>query len=210
MWNRLYFMVSLFFGIALNVPSAAMGQTVSTITVWNARFHYADGHTEISAKEYATESEAVAGAQKAMVLWNQAYPGEIVRAEPVAVQVKRVQLEVPKKPVENVTYSQTVTTQVSYPPKTPAAKTTSLKGKTFQGSETLQGYGQLTFRFQANNIVEMFDAKETVRGRWQQQGANVTLRFWNGNVVYRGTIDGTAISGTAFNGKSNWTWIVSR
>jgi hypothetical protein len=78
------------------------------------------------------------------------------------------------------------------------------------GSEDLQGYGELEFRFRANGRVTMIDADGPHAGTFTSTGNRVTLRFHNGAVVYSGTIDGETLTGTATNGKTNWTFTVSQ
>lgn len=56
----------------------------------------------------------------------------------------------------------------------------------------------------------MQDAKETVLGNWTGNDSTVTLRFFNGGVVYSGTIKGQSMSGSARNGKETWTWAVKQ
>jgi S1-C subfamily serine protease len=80
----------------------------------------------------------------------------------------------------------------------------------WSGSENLAGFGNLRFNFVSSTAVFMHDAKETIMGNWSLQGVNVTLRFYNGTVVYTGQINGQTISGSASNGKDRWTWSVSR
>jgi hypothetical protein len=83
-----------------------------------------------------------------------------------------------------------------------------LAGTVWAGSERLAGYGKLRFILKANNRAVMHDAKSTMDGTWQQAGNQVTLRFDNGRVVYRGMLDGETLSGTASNGQRRWTWSV--
>jgi hypothetical protein len=99
-------------------------------------------------------------------------------------------------------------------PPTPGGETTpksvSLPGTTWVGSETLQGYGRLEFRFVDANRVKMVDAQAEVIGTWYRNGNTVTLSFYNGNCYYAGTINGNQISGRATAGKTSFTWSVSR
>jgi hypothetical protein len=83
-----------------------------------------------------------------------------------------------------------------------------LAGTVWSGSEQLAGYGKLSFRLKANNRATMQDAQETMEGTWHQQGSQVTLRFDEGRVVYRGTLNGDTLSGSASNGEQRWTWSV--
>ncbi len=89
----------------------------------------------------------------------------------------------------------------------PARAGGSLNG-TWSGSETLGGYGRLTFRFSGGS-VQMIDAKDVVNGSYSHSGGQVTLSFYNNNVIYRGTVSGNSMSGSATNGRVNWSWSVS-
>ena len=92
------------------------------------------------------------------------------------------------------------------PPKTPA----EILAGSWVGGETLKGYGRLEFNFNANGNVVMIDLKETTMGQWNSNGQNIDLLFYKGTVLYKGTINGRAISGTATNARDNWTWSVSK
>ncbi len=88
--------------------------------------------------------------------------------------------------------------------------------KIFTGTETLPGYGKLSFALYTNGRVVMTDAKSTAEGLWRQQGDQYTLSFENGAVVYTGTLNGAALSGAATSpsarqeGLKTWTWSVQR
>src|SRR5262249_9271940 len=73
-------------------------------------------------------------------------------------------------------------------PGVPAA-TAKLVGSLWVGSETLPGFGKLSFEFIDARQVVMVDAKETAEGTWSQKGNQVTLRFYGGRVVYTGTLE---------------------
>ncbi|MCI0683285.1 MAG: trypsin-like peptidase domain-containing protein [Gemmataceae bacterium] len=88
-------------------------------------------------------------------------------------------------------------------------QTSNLSGSTWDGSETLPGFGRLRFQFVGNIQVIMIDAKETMRGSFVHTGNIVTLTF-GGGVVYNGIINGNSMSGSASNGRTNWTWSVTR
>ena len=83
-----------------------------------------------------------------------------------------------------------------------------LVNATASGGENLQGYGALSFRFNAGGAATMYDSDGASSGRWQRNGNQVTLHFYNGKVVYQGTIQGDQISGSASNGARNWEWNV--
>jgi predicted Zn finger-like uncharacterized protein len=87
----------------------------------------------------------------------------------------------------------------------PEGKPGSLEGATFQGQETLAGYGALRFEFLANGQAIMHDRDGRSSGQWQSTGDQVTLTF-HGNVVYKGTLNGRTLSGTATNSETQWTW----
>ena len=82
------------------------------------------------------------------------------------------------------------------------------------GTETLAGYGRLSFELHKDGRVVMTDAKDTAEGVWRRQGNQYTLSFANGAIVYVGTENGTTISGTASGpaarqaGRQTWNWSV--
>lgn len=78
------------------------------------------------------------------------------------------------------------------------------------GSETLADYGKLTFQMNPGGRAVMIDAKETSEGTWQQTGNQITLRFYDGRVVYTGTLNGSSLSGSASNGRTQWNFTVRR
>ncbi len=85
-----------------------------------------------------------------------------------------------------------------------------LAGTGWMGRENLQGYGDLRFRFLNNNQVIMVDEQATTTGAYGQNGNQVTLRFYDGQTVYSGTIQGNRMSGSARgpNGQT-WSWAVT-
>jgi hypothetical protein len=86
----------------------------------------------------------------------------------------------------------------------------------FVGAETLPGYGKLSFALYAGGRAVMTDAKSTSEGIWRQEGAQFTLSFANGSVVYTGALNGATLSGAATSpstrqeGVQSWTWNVRR
>ncbi|MFO0867217.1 MAG: hypothetical protein U0744_21690, partial [Gemmataceae bacterium] len=80
----------------------------------------------------------------------------------------------------------------------------------YAGSETLQGYGDLTMELSANGVAFMTDKDGRREGTWSQDAGQVVIKFYAGNCIYRGTPQGNEIAGTAVAGKSNWTWRVTR
>jgi hypothetical protein len=85
-----------------------------------------------------------------------------------------------------------------------------LNGSVWSGSENLDGFGALKFEFFPGGKVVMTDAKDRVDGTYTLNGGQVRLAFFNGTVIYSGTVNGPQLSGTASNGKSNWAWSVRR
>lgn len=85
----------------------------------------------------------------------------------------------------------------------------NLAGTTWSGSETLRGFGALTFQFNPGGQAVMIDAAGRTEGTWNQNGNNVTLTI-AGTVTYTGTIQGNAMRGNATNGNNNWNWTVTR
>jgi hypothetical protein len=83
----------------------------------------------------------------------------------------------------------------------------SLAGRSFAGTETLPGYGAVTFRYVDANTVEMIDKHGTTRGSYTQNGTQVTMTF--GTVVYTGETRGDVISGSARDSRSNWNFTVN-
>jgi transglutaminase-like putative cysteine protease len=85
-----------------------------------------------------------------------------------------------------------------------------LGGSVWSGSESLDGYGALRFEFFAGGKVEMTDARDRVSGTYTQEGTRVRLAFFNGRVVYNGTVNGPQLAGSAGNGRTDWKWSVRR
>jgi hypothetical protein len=91
---------------------------------------------------------------------------------------------------------------------------TPLKGKAtrYVGSEDLAGYGKLAFFLYPGSRAVMVDARDSVEGTWQQSGNQYTIAFFNGAVIYHGTLNGTTLSGTASGpgarqrGRHSWNW----
>lgn len=96
------------------------------------------------------------------------------------------------------------------PPVTPPQPkiTSSLVGTTWIGSESLETYGRLEFRFGPNGQVVMIDAAGESTGSYNVQGNTVTLTFHGGKCIYTGTINGQEISGSAQAGGKTWTFSV--
>jgi hypothetical protein len=80
----------------------------------------------------------------------------------------------------------------------------------WSGVEGLAGYGKLAFRFLDDRRVVMEDRDGSTEGAWELKRNTVTLRFYNGSVVYTGTLRQAVLSGTATNGRTTWSWTVTR
>ncbi len=91
------------------------------------------------------------------------------------------------------------------PPNVP-----TLVGSLWTGSENLAGFGELSFRFEAEGKAVMKDAKTAVNGTWSQTGNQVTISF--NNCVYQGTLQDDKLTGTArySMGEAQWTFSVTR
>ena len=81
----------------------------------------------------------------------------------------------------------------------------TLVGSTWTGTETLAGYGDLTFRFLPDGQASMTDKDGDTAGTYKQDGNSVTLNFGK-SISYTGAVQGTAMKGTATNGKKSWTF----
>jgi hypothetical protein len=57
------------------------------------------------------------------------------------------------------------------------------------GHETLGGYGSLRFAFSGSGVT-MYDKDGATSGTWEQNGQSITMRFYQGTVVYSGTMGG--------------------
>lgn len=96
-------------------------------------------------------------------------------------------------------------------PAPAAPQQVNLAGSTWTGTENLQGFGRLSFQFQAGGQVNMTDASGVSQGTWIQQGNQVTLTFANGQLTYRGIINGQVMSGNAGNVRgASWTFSLRR
>ena len=56
----------------------------------------------------------------------------------------------------------------------------------------------------------MIDADGETPGTYSIQNNRVTLQFYNDTVTYTGTMNGQAITGTASNGQSTWSFSIKR
>lgn len=86
------------------------------------------------------------------------------------------------------------------------------KAQRWVGTETLAGFGKLSFSLYSDGRAVMVDARDTVEGTWTRKGQNMTLTFFNGSVVYQGTVNGASLAGTAsgpasrMNTRTTWAW----
>lgn len=90
------------------------------------------------------------------------------------------------------------------PVPTPAA---GVAGTTWSGTESLAGFGNLTFQFLADGKAFMIDAKQKVGGKWAQAGSQVTITF--GDCEYVGTVQGDKMAGKARFTKRDMEWTFS-
>ncbi|MBX9680212.1 MAG: hypothetical protein K2X38_15740 [Gemmataceae bacterium] len=86
-------------------------------------------------------------------------------------------------------------------------------GASFQGQESLDAFGAVTFRFGTTGEAEMIDAQSRVRGSYAFDVDEITIRFkdcvYVGRLLPNGRIAGTARYTTAQNNTS-WTFNVER
>jgi len=85
-----------------------------------------------------------------------------------------------------------------------------LVGSEWAGTENLKGYAKLRFQFLEGGQAFMIDNDGKSPGRYVQNGAKVSLSFYDDKVLYVGTISGQTMSGSAQNGKSSWTFKLTR
>jgi hypothetical protein len=128
---------------------------------------------------------------------------------------------VPQKQDAIVTWSPSLSkdTPIAFAGKAPVDVARALPTETprrFAGSETLPGYGKLSFAMYSNGRAIMTDAQSTAEGIWRQQGNQFTLSFANGSVIYTGVLNGATISGTATSpgarqeATKTWNWTVQQ
>ena len=102
-----------------------------------------------------------------------------------------------------------LTPDVPRPGHDPAPRPAGLANSTFRGGETPQNYGKLEFRFGGGGLVDMVDNDGTTPGQYSISGHSVTLRFYDGRVVYTGTLDGDILHGSGqTNDGRSWTFSV--
>ena len=91
--------------------------------------------------------------------------------------------------------------------------TSGLVNTTWIGTENLQDFGRLEFRFMADGKVLMIDAAGQTMGTFSQQGQTLTLTFGEGNktVTYQGNINGNTFAGNASNVNGGlWAFTVAK
>jgi hypothetical protein len=88
------------------------------------------------------------------------------------------------------------------------AQDRSAPSKVWTGSEDLARYGDLSFEVFGGGRVLMTDTDGVHEGTWRQSGGTVTLYFYEGKVVYSGSLRGNVLSGTARNDRTTWNWSV--
>lgn len=97
------------------------------------------------------------------------------------------------------------------PGPAPGPAPNTIAGTTWEGSETLGGFGKLKFQFEPDGKVIMYDAKwaerGTVGGSWTQTGNQLKIGFKD--CVYEGTINGDTLSGAARFVESGQAWTFS-
>jgi hypothetical protein len=86
----------------------------------------------------------------------------------------------------------------------------NLPGTEWVGSEELPGYGPLRFHFVSSEQVLMYDAKEAAPGTWTLTGSSVTMRFFEGGLVFQGNVYSDSMAGLGDNGSERWYWRVMR
>jgi hypothetical protein len=100
--------------------------------------------------------------------------------------------------------------QTGPPEKTPPQPSSGLVGTDWTGSETLGGFGALTFQFRDQGKAIMIDTQGNWPGTFVQDAQEVTIKFFNGDVIYRGKITGKDMAGSAENkAGGKWTFKVS-
>lgn len=128
---------------------------------------------------------------------------------------------VPRRQDAIVTWSPSLSkeTTLGYTGKAPVEVAKALPTEAprrFVGTETLPGYGALSFALYSNGRAVMVDAKSTTEGIWRQQGDQFTLAFANGSIVYTGVQNGAVIAGTATSpsvrqqAMESWNWTVQQ
>jgi hypothetical protein len=97
------------------------------------------------------------------------------------------------------------------PVNMPTNASDTLMGSEWSGQEALENFGALTFHFTNPGQVTMIDAQGKWPGSYLQNGNQVTLAFFNGDVLYKGDIAGASMNGIAEAKKGGkWNFQVTR
>src|SRR5262249_4925575 len=83
---------------------------------------------------------------------------------------------------------------------------TDLVNSAWFGKETTQGDSILLLKFMTKGTVMLLDDEDMAHGKWVQNGNNVKLTFYSGEVEYDGTLNGVTLAGTAKSRTQNWNW----
>jgi hypothetical protein len=94
-------------------------------------------------------------------------------------------------------------------PAVSGAPVGQLAGTTWVGTETLAGFGKLTFQFAPGGKAVMIDAQSTVNGTYTVNGNQIVINL-PGVATYRGAINGTAITGQGTADQGTWNFTVSK
>ena len=62
------------------------------------------------------------------------------------------------------------------------------KATNWTGTESLAGFGNLSFAMYPGGRVVMTDASNTVEGTWEKDGNKYTLAFFDRTVIYTGVV----------------------
>jgi len=190
----------------LGVPTSALAQGSKTVTKWNVRYSYVNGTTEVDSHPYDSRDDAVAAAEKFKANHNNPlfFPPEEYVKDYKAFEVKVA--ITPPRGIPRVREEPSLPMPAKPGVEMPKPAASALAGTVWSGSEDLQGYGKLSFKFNSDKTVTMFDTEGSAHGRWQLVGNQVTLFFYSGNVVYGGTIRGNSMAGKAGNTQTTWNW----
>jgi hypothetical protein len=92
---------------------------------------------------------------------------------------------------------------------TAAVPVANLAGTTLYGAEDFNGGGLLSFEFQAGGKVIMVDATSTANGTYVIEGNEVRINL-PGVATYRGTLNGTTLTGHGRANVGTWAFSVSK
>jgi hypothetical protein len=84
-------------------------------------------------------------------------------------------------------------------------------GTVYSGTESLAGYGKLSFTLEPGTQAIMNDAKTTIVGTYFREGNRIVISFPDVGATYTGVINGKQITGNAVNTKGQkWSFSVNR